>query len=343
MTYRNSLSKWLTVMLFILCIAAFGQEAQRPLTNADVINMVKSKLPESVVVQAIQSNPGNYDTSPNALIAFHNAGVTEGEMNAIMTVSGKASSPIATSAVAPAPTSKSRMPEAYLTLGSTSQQLPLEKTQLAETKTKPSSLTSLAADSAVTQALQAGVSDATWDAAAHMNSAVGGATVQQAGSIFSGIMSHRKPSVTYVWGVPGPTSANVLQTASPAFSVDFSRTPTVHPDDYEPAIVKLTPAQNTCRIVGATEAKEEARSGAAADWQVYSHFLEEPVASKKEKLEAGKFRISPVSELFPGEYALVLRPVSKSKAFSGGQVARAEGDGLMFDAVWTFRVADSAH
>jgi hypothetical protein len=59
----------------VLCVTAFSQQAQRPLNNADIVNMVKTKLPESVVVQAIQSNPGKYDTSTNALITLHKAGL----------------------------------------------------------------------------------------------------------------------------------------------------------------------------------------------------------------------------------------------------------------------------
>jgi hypothetical protein len=240
------------------------------------------------------------------------------------------------------PTSKSRMPKLYVMQGGAAQELPLEKTQLAETKTKPSSMKSLAADSAVTQAMQAGINTATWSAATHMNSGVGGSAVQQAGSIFSGVLSHHTPTVTYVWGVPNPASANVLQTVSPSFSMDFSRAIGVNADDYEPTIVKLTPAQNTCRIVGATQGKADMRSSPAADWQVYSHFLEERVSTHAEKLGAGKYKVSPASELQPGEYAVVLRPVAKDKKFSGGDVARAQGDGLMFDAIWTFQISESA-
>jgi len=48
------------------------------------------------------------------------------------------------------------------------------------------------------------------------------------------------------------------------------------------------------------------------------------------------------SELAAGEYGVVLRPVSKSKNFSGGDVLRAQGDGLMFDAVWTFQIPEDA-
>jgi hypothetical protein len=190
--------------------------------------------------------------------------------------------------------------------------------------------------------MQAGVNTATYSAASHINSAVGNTTVQQAGSIFSGIMSHHQPKVTYVWGVPGPASSNVLQSASPAFTVDFSRALGVKPDDYEPAIVKLTPAQSTCRIVGATEGKPDASSSPAADWQVYSHFLEERVKVQSQKVAPGQYKISPAAELAPGEYAVVLRPATKTKNFSGGDVLRAQGDGLMFDAAWTFQIPEDA-
>jgi len=118
--------------------------------------------------------------------------------------------------------------------------------------------------------------------------------------------------------------------------------PLGHLPQAQPTIVKLTPAQNACRIVGATRGKEDAQSGSAADWEVYSSFLEERVAVKAQKSNPGEYQISPASPLFPGEYAVVLRPVSKSKKFSGGDVARAQGDGLMFDAVWCFQIAADA-
>jgi len=322
-----------------------AQQAKKPLTNDDVIQMVKSGLPESVVVSAIQSRPGKFRTSTAELVRLHKAGVTETELNAMIAASNKGSGGGTSAAsleqsAAAAPVSKSRMPHVMMTAKGTTQELHLEKTQLAEIKTKPSSMKSLAGDSAVAQAMQAGVNTATWDAASHMNSAVGSTSVQQAGSIFSGIMAHRQPKVTYVWGVPGPASSNVVQDGTPAFTVDFSRTMGVNPDDYAPALVKLTPAQNTCRIVGATQGKEDERSSPAADWQIYSHFLEERVNIQAEKLGPGKYKVRPASELAPGEYGLVLRPLIRTKNFSGGDVARAQGDGLMFDAIWTFQISD---
>lgn len=240
------------------------------------------------------------------------------------------------------PVSRSRMPKLYVVQSGAPHELALEKTQLATTKTKPTSMKSLAADSAVTQAMQAGINSAASDAATHIRSGFGGSAVQQAGGIFSGVISHRTPTVTYVWGVPNAVSSNVLQTVSPSFLVDFSRVIGVTSDDYAPTIVKLTPAQNTCRIVGASQGKADVRSSPAADWQIYSHFLEERVPTNAEKLAPGKYKLAPASELQPGEYAVVLRPLAKDKKFSGGDVARAQGNGLMFDAVWTFQIADEA-
>jgi hypothetical protein len=293
-----------------------------------------------VIVSSIQSRKGKYNISPDGLIALHKAGVTQGEMDAIMAASGAGApaAPAGSSAPASAaPVSKSHTPTVILIQNGASQPIPLEKTQLAQTKTKPTSMKALAG----AQGLQAGIGTATLGAAEHTSSPMGGTVIEEGGSVLSGIMGSRKPTVTYVWGVTGPASSTVLQTDSPKFVVDFSRAMRVTLDDYAPAIVKLTPAQNTCRIVGATQGKEDLGSSPTADWEVYSHFFEERVSAQVKKVGSGKYEISPSSELEPGEYAVVLRPISKSKKFSGGDVMRAQGDGLLFDAAWSFQVADS--
>lgn len=345
----------LTVSI-LLAPALFGQQQSKPLTNADVIKMVNAGVPEAVIVTSIQSSPAKFDVSPDALIALHQAGVTPKEMDAILAASrakapGDAAPPsaappagAATAASAAPATSepKFRMPSVAVLQQAAPQNLPLEKTQLAQTKTSPKSMASLAGDTALTQTIQAGVNAAAWDTAVHTHSVVGGSMVNQAGGVFSGVMGRRKPTVTYVWGVPNPVSATVLHSLSPQFSVNFADMLQVNANDFEPTIVKLTPAQNTCRIVGATQGKEDAQSSPAADWEIYSSFLEERVAVKAQKTNPGEYKISPASPLFPGEYAVVLRPVSKSKKFSGGDVARAQGDGFLFDAVWSFQVATDA-
>jgi hypothetical protein len=349
----------------VFCPVAFGQQAQKSLTNKDVVAMVKGGLDESVIVTEIQTHPGKYDTSPTALLALKKAGVTKGEMNAIMAASGNGSSSGGAAAVPPSsqpadaggassappqPSAESaaasgprwQMPTVELMQSGSSQALALEKTQLAETKTKPKSLASLSGDSAAIQGIQAGVNDVAWNTAGHVSNGVGSSAVLQAGGIFNGILGSRQPTVTYVWGVPGPASSNVLQTTMPKFAVNFAKAPGVNPSEFAPEIVKLTPAQNTCRLVGATRGKEDARSHDAADWEIYSGFVEDRVAVNVQKTAAGIYEISPQSALLPGEYAVVLRPVSRTEKFSGGDVARGQGAGMMFDTVWSFEVSNDA-
>ena len=51
--------------------AAVAQKTGKPLTNDDVIAMVKKKLPESVIVSAIQTGPADFNTSTNELIRLN--------------------------------------------------------------------------------------------------------------------------------------------------------------------------------------------------------------------------------------------------------------------------------
>jgi len=338
-----------------VCGISLAQQAPKPLTNDGVIKMVQAGLSESVIVAAIQSSLAHYDVSTDGLIKLKKAGLTANEMKAIIaaqqsgnaggTVASapeKADSGVVRTTLPAAPASRWEMPAVYVLTMRSAQELPREKTQLAETKTKPHSLASLAGDSAVTQGIQAGVNDVAWDAAAHTHSAVGGSALTEAGNIFGGMMGRRQATVTYVWGVSGPASANILQTSTPKLEAHFAKAPGVNPDEFTPEIVKLTPAQNTCRLVGATQGKEDARSDDSADWGIYSAFVEDRVPVKLEKISSGDYNVSPEMPLLPGEYAVVLRPIAKDKKFSGGDVARGQGPGLMFNAVWTFQVADSA-
>jgi hypothetical protein len=339
----NRAGRYLLIAVTLLTVAASCSLAQqpKPLTNSDVMKMVQGGLPESVVVASIKSHPANFDVSPDALIALHKAGVTRAELDAMMSATGSsaAGSPTAQPASSPNTAPNPNFPSVVLLQNGTSQLLELERTQLAQTKTKPTSMATLAGD----QALQAGISTAAWDTAVHTNSVAGGTAVIAGGNVFSGLMSHRKPTVTYVWGVPKPASTNVIHTKSPSFSVSYATMPGVKPEDFEPTIVKLTPAQNSLRIVGATQGKEDAASNSAANWEIYNSFLEDRVGVNMQEKKVGEYQISPASPLLPGEYAVVLRPVSKTMKFSGGDVARAQGDGLMFDAVWSFQVAPDAH
>ena len=326
-------------------LQAQQQPARQPtMTNADLVKLVQAGVPESAIIASIHSSAAAYDLSSDGIVALHKAGVTQGELEAAIAANSATHPAAAAPAPSPAPAvpAATHIPTVALLVNGSPRAIPLEKVQLAETKNKPTSMSSLSGDTVLGQSMQAGVNAAAWDAASHTGSYASYAAVGTAGSMMSGMMSHRKPTVTYVWGIAGATSSNVSPSRLPVFLVSVVDVPGVNADDYEPAILKLTPAQNSARLLGATQGKQDARSNAAADWQVYSNFLEDRVAIQTQKQAGGQYRIVPSSPLLPGEYGVALRPISKSKQFSGADIMRGQGDGMIFNAAWSFQVPPDA-
>ena len=343
------LNRKISVLLLVLCLscattAVFAQQGQQPLTNADVVKMVKSGLPASVISNAIQANDTDFDVSANGLIALQKAGVPQTVMDAMISASSKKRSSSAASSAAPpaAAATSAALPNGgqlavTVAQGGKSVVLPLEKTQLAQTKAKASSLGALATDSAVNQAFQVGVNEAAWQAWSHGGGYGTYSGVSAGASVMSGIMGHRKPSVTYVWALPGPSAGNALGN-SPDFDVTFTGIPGINEEEYEPAIVKLTPTSNNWRLVGASQGKADTMQDSSANWEVYSSYVEEKVPVRANKLGSGHVQISPASPLTAGQYGVVLRPRSKSKRFAGADVANNHGEGLIFNSVFSFAV-----
>jgi hypothetical protein len=106
---KNSLHKrQIAYALTVLAVLTFtgGALAQekKPLTNADVVTMVKAGLPESTVVLAIQQSPTAFDLSPQALIRLKSDGVGQHVMDAMLRgPSGPPTAPPVTSAAEVAP------------------------------------------------------------------------------------------------------------------------------------------------------------------------------------------------------------------------------------------------
>jgi hypothetical protein len=225
--------------------------------------------------------------------------------------------------------------------GKSKQSIAAEKTQLAQTKAKPTSLNALSKDKLVNQTLQAGVSTATWEAATHSGSSLGSTAIgQAAGSIFGGALGQRKqnPTLTFVWALASPASQTISTSNAPSFVVSIAGFPGVHPEEYAPLLVKLTPTPNNWRLVGATEGKQDAMGNSEIDWPVYSSFVEDQLPAQTKKLASGRWQISPANPLSAGEYAIVLRPVSKNKKFAGQEISANKGDGLLFNSVWSFAI-----
>jgi hypothetical protein len=80
--------RYLTIALVVLLAFAVPSLAQSPsdapLSNADIVKMVKAGLPESVIVRKVQMSASNFVTSPNALIELQRQHVPDDVMAAML-------------------------------------------------------------------------------------------------------------------------------------------------------------------------------------------------------------------------------------------------------------------
>jgi len=320
---------------------ALAKNNSKPLTNDDVIAMVKGGLPETTVISAINAQDSNFDVSATALIKLKQQGVNSKIMDAMLAAANKKHSAVpAPPAAAPAatPAATAGQPSVTVLKGTAQQPIPVSKTQIAQTKTKATSLNALSTDNALGQAMQTVAMTAAQEAAYRSGSYTGASAIGAAGGVMGGLMGHRKPTVTDVWALPGQKSDLVLDSNQPSFEVHFANIPGVVADEYEPALVKLAPSPNNFRLVGATQAKQDVLESSTMDWEIYSSFMEERVGAQATKVSSGEYKLQAAAALPAGEYGVVLRPLNKSKKFSGSSVAQNSGEGLLFNSVWAFAV-----
>src|SRR5438309_8136992 len=92
----------------LICAGLFtglvlAQNNAKPLTNDDVIAMVKGGLPETTVINAINAQDSNFDVSATALIKLKQQGVNSKIMDAMLAAANKKHSAVpAPPAAAPA-------------------------------------------------------------------------------------------------------------------------------------------------------------------------------------------------------------------------------------------------
>ncbi|MHB8655212.1 MAG: hypothetical protein ACYDA9_15185 [Terriglobia bacterium] len=91
---KSGIAATLALLTAIWCSALFGQLPRAPLTNSDVVRMVKTGVPESAIMASIRTNPVKFDLSPKGLLALRQAGVSEQILRAMLSRgSGPASAP----------------------------------------------------------------------------------------------------------------------------------------------------------------------------------------------------------------------------------------------------------
>lgn len=345
-----------------------AQSGQKPLTNEDVVAMVKGGFGETTVISTIGSQDTSFDISAGALLQLKKNGVTPKVMDAVLAATkAKAArvpdasadaimvkqkvveNPIgATSGVQALPPGASAPAQGPISVllvqGGSKQLLAVSHTQIAEAKAKASTLGALASDGSLQQAM-AGVTQTVASAGMMKGSAKLANTAMMVNPMISGPMmvgnifaSHRKQTITAVWALPGQKADLVLHQNQPAFEVHFSDIPGVNADEYEPALLKLEATPNNFRLVGATQAKQDQMQNPASDWGMYSSFVEERMGADSRKVSSGNYQLQPSATLPAGEYAIALRPIHKDKRFSGSGVAQNAGDGFVFNSVWAFEI-----
>lgn len=102
-TLHRKGSKGMKILLRMLGLCLFcaqffvAQTTSITITNSDVISMVKAGIGDQTIILAIQRGPTKFDTSPQALIALKNNGVSDQVLNAILaSVNSKSSASIET-------------------------------------------------------------------------------------------------------------------------------------------------------------------------------------------------------------------------------------------------------
>lgn len=66
-------------IIFVWAVASLSYAAEtKPLTNQDVVSLVRAGLPESVVLEKIKASKTAFDTSAEALVALKSAGISDG-------------------------------------------------------------------------------------------------------------------------------------------------------------------------------------------------------------------------------------------------------------------------
>ena len=77
------------VVLVFLTITALTAQQKNPLTNADVIKMVKAGLVETAIVAAIAANDTQFDLSSTGLQALNQAGASSKVIRAMLAAESK--------------------------------------------------------------------------------------------------------------------------------------------------------------------------------------------------------------------------------------------------------------
>jgi len=336
-------------------------EAPGTVGNADIQEMAAAEFSDSTIIAVIDANVVEFDLSPRALVALKNAGVSEHVIEAMLaaaTGERKTQEPeptVAQLAEAQASVEYARLTEMIEQLAA--KQEASEKARRAPeppaARTDPTPRVWLVEDDerapiapTIAQVAFAGgarrgermknLQGLASQALAFASPAVSGIATTIGGLFRPG------DERTAVWALAAPQSSRVLDVA-PVFEIDYAHIPGVDPEKYQPAIVQLVPTDDNFRLVAAAET-----DGASTRAVPSGPIIEETVATQNTRLDRGRYRVTPEGALGPGEYALVLRPITepagrrgRDKEASLGELLGGSTSQILY-LTWEFSIEGEA-
>lgn len=324
-------SRNFVVLAIAVFLAADVSQAQipAPMKNDDVIQMVGSGLSDDAVIDLIQSSSTQFDLSTGGVAALKKAKVSTkvvAAMKAAETARKAAAkadaaspapiSPLAprTSATAtlppcqPVPTAAASQPAPNVSLVADGNTLPLPGTltQIAQTNTSMAGPGSTSNAQSLQKLATSNLSFASFSSKALMFIP----QVAVASKLIGAIHHTSKPaSTTVALALPGAHAAAAAPVASPIFDIQYGNVTGLNPDEYQPALVQLTPSTNNFRLIGARQVAPQA-NGAIQQ----SAITEKRMDVKSSQLDRGHVTLQPSAPLPPGEYAIVMRSVAVQNA-----------------------------
>ena len=132
------------------------------------------------------------------------------------------------------------------------------------------------------------------------------------------------PDATFVWTADGVAASRTVSERRPTFTATFRDLRGLNPDDFAPVIVRVTPATSGVRLVAALRGRADEASRTEADWDVVHDLKQDIIRTDVQRIDRGAMRITPVGDLPPGQYAIVMRLATKRKV-AGAMLLGADG------------------
>lgn len=150
-----------------------------------------------------------------------------------------------------------------------------------------------------------------------------------------------EPSTVVTWTWLLPASAIVGSTSrQPVLTVIYTDMQDLSSGDVMPVLVRLMPIGSGWRLVATAQGRADEPVREEADWSMARTLAE--VAGAQAEGGGGLMKIRLTRALPPGDYAVILRPLTP-RALAGERVfagsALATGEAILFASAWPFHVS----